>query len=284
MRVRYDFSSKKTGKFRKTPTTNEHSVEIPTMVRDVIEQSDLVLEVLDARFIEKTRNFEMEKFVEQKGKKLIFVLNKADFVQLSELKRNFDLTALQNFVLFSCKTGLGKRRLRDLIKIEAKRLKLKDRRANVGVIGYPNTGKSSLINALAGGTGAGTSPEVGFTKSIKKIKLSKDVVIFDTPGVYQEKEDPLLRRADFKKHAEIGIQMHDKVKEPDLIVSELMKQNPGVLEAHYTIDAQGDAEILLEELGKRKNFKKKGGAINIDRAARFVLKDWQEGRITLDYY
>lgn len=283
MRVKFAFSSNKTGKFRKSPLTHEHKEEMPKIVREVIDKSDIILEVLDARFIEKTRNYEMEKIVNAKGKRLIFVLNKADLVKLSELKLNYDLTTMSNYVLFSCKSRLGKRRLKQVLKIEAKKLKLQDRKAIVGVIGYPNTGKSSLINTLIGRKSAGTSSVAGFTKSMKKMTFNKDIVLFDTPGAYQEKEDPVVKSADMKKHAEIGVQTYDKVKDPDMIVSELMRQNPGKLEEFYGIEAEGDSEVLLEELGKRKNLKKKGGLVDIDRTAREVLKDWQKGKISLSY-
>jgi ribosome biogenesis GTPase A len=60
-----------------------------------------------------------------------------------------------------------------------------------------------------------------------------------------------------------------------------MKEHPGILEKHYKIDAKGNPETLLEELGKRKGFLRKGGEVNDDAVARLILKDWQEGKIKL---
>jgi ribosome biogenesis GTPase A len=60
-----------------------------------------------------------------------------------------------------------------------------------------------------------------------------------------------------------------------------MRDYSNILERFYKIDAKGDAEVLLEELGKRKGFLKKGGEVNEDTTARLILKDWQTGKIKL---
>ena len=88
MKQRFSFSSKKTGKFKKQPTTNKHRIKFPKIVADVIRTSDIILEVLDARFIEKTRNQDVENLVKNQGKKLIYILNKADLIDINELKQN----------------------------------------------------------------------------------------------------------------------------------------------------------------------------------------------------
>ena len=280
MRVQYNFSAKKTGKFKKSPTTNIHRIAFPRLVRDVINTSDIVLEVLDARFIEKTRNFEMENFVKKQGKRLIYIINKADLVNIDELKANYDLSKLKPYLFFSSKSKVGRAKLRLLIKIEMKKMKISHAKGRVGVIGYPNTGKSTIINILSGKKGAPTSPEAGFTKVQKKIRFNKDIVIIDTPGVFQEKEHPETDIKALDKHAIIGIKNFDKVKDPDLIVSNLMKDNPGLFESFYNINANGDAEVLIEELGRKRNFLTKGNIVDIQRTAKEILKEWQKGKIS----
>ena len=280
MKARYSFSAKKTGKFRKSPTTNKHKIAFPKLVRDVINTSDIVLELLDARFIDKTRNIEMENFVKSQDKKLIYIINKVDLVNLNELKTNYDFSQLIPFVFFSAKSKIGRARLRLLIKIEMKKLKISHAKARVGVIGYPNTGKSTLINILTGKKATATSPEAGFTKAQHQIRFNKDILILDTPGVYQEKERPEIDSVALKKHAIIGVKTFSKIKDPDFVVSNIMKENPGLLESFYNIEANGDAEIIIEALGRKKNFLKKGNEVDVVRTAKEILKDWQEGKIT----
>jgi ribosome biogenesis GTPase A len=253
---------------------------MPKLAKDVIRISDIVLEVLDARFIEDTRNKAIEKYIHEQGKFLIYVLNKADLIKLSEIKQKLELLELKPYVFFSCKTKIGRKRLRDMIKIEVRRLKIKHAKAHVGVVGYPNTGKSSLINLLSGRRAAGTAAEAGFTKGISKIRFNRDILILDTPGVISEIENAEINKMDLKKEAKIGVRTYDKVKEPDFVVSRLMLENRGLFENFYEIPAEGDAEVLLEQLGRKKGFLTKGNKVDTDKTARYILKDWQEGKIT----
>src|SRR3989344_3891684 len=223
MRVRYSFSSRRTGKIE---STNQHRQPFPKIAKEVIRVSDIVLEILDARFIEKTRNLELETLVKASGKILIYVLNKADLVNTSELKKQAESMNLYPYVVFSCKSHAGRKDLIDRIKIELKRFK-----------------------------------------------------IIDTPGVIPEGENSAIIGKDLKKHAEISVRTYDKVKHPDFILAELMKDNPGMFERYYKIDANGDSEIFLDILGRRKNLLRKGNEVDLDRTARIVLKEWQLGKI-----
>lgn len=277
MRVRYIFSAKKTGKSRKPSNTNQHKIAFPKLVREVIQLSDIILEVLDARFIDKTRNKELEEEVARQGKKLIFVLNKADLINVNELKMNYDMGSIEPYVLFSIKNKIGRARLRTFLNIEAKKIKFEE--ARVGVIGYPNTGKSSLINVLSGGRRAETSPKAGCTKHLQKIRLSKNILIWDSPGVLLSSEENSLNPAIVKKHTEIGAKDYLKVRYPDFVVNEIMKESPTIFDEFYGVDSGGDVENLLDILGRRWGFLSKGGVIDTDRTSRRILKDWQEGKI-----
>ena len=277
MRIRYSFSSRKTGHIE---GANKHAKPVPHIVKEVIRISDIVLEVVDARFIEKTRNKEMENLVKDSGKRLIIVINKTDLIDLNEFKRKTNLEELEPYILFSCKQRAAAKFLRNRIKIEVKKIKvLQGKRAQVGVIGYPNTGKSSLINILIGRKSTGVSKLAGFTRAIQKIKLTKDILLLDSPGVFPLEEESPINIPSIKKHAEIGVKNYDKIKEPDMVVLHLMKLHPGVIEKYYGIEASGDPEVLLEQLGKKMNFMKKGNIVDMDRTARFILKDWQDGKI-----
>jgi len=66
-----------------------------------------------------------------------------------------------------------------------------------------------------------------------------------------------------------------------MVIANLMENYSKVLEKFYKIDAKGDSEVLLEELGKKRGFLKKGGEVNEDTTARLILKDWQSGKIKL---
>jgi ribosome biogenesis GTPase A len=99
--------------------------------------------VLDARFIQETRNLELEEPVKGNGKLLINVINKIDLIPHEKLIENPFLISLKPYVLISSSKRIGIGKLRERIKIEVKRLKVKFSKAHVGVIGYPNIGKST---------------------------------------------------------------------------------------------------------------------------------------------
>ena len=256
--------------------THKHKSAVPKIIENLIKSVDIILFILDARFIEKSRHLEIEKLAKKSGKVIIRVLNKSDLVDVKKIIKNKELEGLRPFLFFSAKDRKGSATLRKMIKIEAKRLK--EDVVNIGIVGYPNVGKSSLINIITGKSSARTSPEAGYTKGIQKIKLSSNLYLIDTPGVI-----PTLEKSQYQKystkHSEIGAITWHKVKHPDMVVNDLMKENPGVLEKYYTLNVEGDSDLLIEKLGEKLNYKKKGNVVDETRTAKKILKDWQEGKI-----
>ena len=278
MRVKYLWSSRHTKTLK---SGNKHRQAVPTIVKDMIRICDVVMEILDARFIEDTRNHQIEQHIAESEKRIIYVINKVDLGNEDDVIREVETKKLFPYVLISCKNRKGKTQLIERIKIEAKRgLRGKKMKiAHAGVIGYPNTGKSSLINFLTGRNAATTSKEAGYTKSMKKISLSSNVLLLDTPGIIPEKENSNIDVLDLKKHAKINVEPFNRVKNPELVVHQLMTDNKGMFEKHYGVDAKGDSEILVEEIGKRMKMVLKGGLVDMDRAARAIIRDWQEKKI-----
>jgi hypothetical protein len=280
MRPRYSFSSRHTGK---VSNMRKQRGKYPIIAKKIIDDSDIILEILDARFIQETRNTAFEESIKDKKKRVIYVFNKADLINKNHLQIPPELNP---HVLVSSTLRKGIKELRDRIKRESKMVTKNkkegdDQRIVVGIIGYPNTGKSSLINSLIGKSSAGVGSDAGFTKSMQKIKLSKDVVLMDSPGIIPENEYSPQDREKISLNARLGARSYSQIKEPELVVVSLIRDFPHVLERFYKIDAKGDAEVLLEELGKRKGFLKKGGEVNEDTTARLIIKDWQTGNIKL---
>jgi len=273
MRVRYSFSSRRTGHIE---NIRKQRQEYPDIIKKIIEWSDIILEVLDARFIKDTRNLELEKTIKDKEKKIIYVINKSD---LSSLKEIEDLPSPISFI--SCKKREGIKNLREMIKIAASKINKQDK-IIVGVIGYPNTGKSSLINLLIGRKSAKTGADAGFTKGVQKLRLTSEITLLDSPGVIPRTEYSSIENKKLAKQTKVGARSYSQIKDPEMVVTELMREFPGVFETYYKINAQGNPEILIEKLGKQKNFLKKGGEVDFDKTSRLILKDWQEGRSSIN--
>jgi len=253
----------------------------PEFLRELVETSDIILEILDARFINETRNKEIEESIKKKGKKILYVLNKSDLVDKTKLDKS-KINEIKPNVFVSATKRNGGKELRDKIKRLAKTIdKTEDsERLSVGVIGYPNTGKSSIINLLIGKSSAKTGATAGFTKGIQKLKLSSDIVLIDSPGVIPEKRYSNIDQDKISSHALVGARDYHKIKEPELAISYIFNKYKDSFERFYKIQFN-DSEDLIEKVGKKKNIFQKGGIVNSDKVARAILKDWQNGKIVV---
>ncbi|MDO8480614.1 MAG: GTPase [Nanoarchaeota archaeon] len=241
------------------------------LVNTVIEQSDLLLLVLDARMPTQTLNKEVVDKVHKAGKPLIYVLTKSDLAGKEESERAKKF--FRPCVFVSARQYQGTTMLRERILIEGKKHYKGKESFTVGVLGYPNVGKSTLINAMKGKHSAPTSPQSGHTRGVQKIKAGNLIMLLDTPGVipYHEKDDA--------KHQLIGTIDFTKAKEPDLAVMELMDLYPGKIEAFYGVDVDKDKDAVLETIALKRRMLEKGGGADTPRMARQILRDWQEGVI-----
>lgn len=277
MRQRFSFSSRHT---RNIENIRKQKKSFPDVVIKLIQESEIILEILDIRFIEETRNRDLEKEIKKQKKKIIFVLNKADLVDKDSLDKN-KLKKVRPYVLISSKNRSGGKDLREKIKIESVKINKSDpfNRVKVGVVGYPNTGKSTLINFLTGRTSARSSPQSGFTKGLQKIRLSRDILLIDSPGVIPNEKYSSDNSDLISQHAKIGARSYDSVKDPELAVFELMKKHTKNLEDYYKVESNGDSELLIELIGNKRNMFISKGKVDEDKVARMILKDWQTGKI-----
>lgn len=274
MRVRYSFSSRRTGNIE---NMKKQRGKYPDLATKLVDKADIILQVLDARFILETRNLEIEKEIKRQNKKIIYIVNKADLVNF-KLKKS-ELKEISPFVLVSCKLRRGGKELRDKIKYLAR--SVSQEKVSVGVIGYPNTGKSSVINLLTGKSSAKTGDEPGFTKGLQKLKLSEGIVLIDSPGVIPQSDYSQDVYDKLSMHVRVGARNYHKIREPEMVISRLLIEYPGILEKHYKIETIGDSEVLLEEVGRKKNILKRGNEVDFDKTSRFILKELQEGKINL---
>lgn len=238
------------------------------LVDSVISQADIILMVVDARVIEQTRNQEIERKVAASGKILITVINKCDLVEkeiLEPYKKR-----LHPCVFVSAQKFFGMTLLRRMILRYSK-----GEPVTVGVVGYPNTGKSSIINALKGRASAGVSSVSGFTKGKQNIKIDNKIRVIDTPGVLASSDDKVSSKL-------VITASRTNVKDPDLAVYELLKSHRTEILNHYDIlDTKQDEEEILELIARKLNRVKSGGIPDTDTAAKIILQEWQKGRIQM---
>jgi ribosome biogenesis GTPase A len=246
------------------------------MVKDVIKQADVLLEIIDARFPEETRNHEVERDVVRSKKPLILVINKCDLVSkeiLEETKSR--LSKIAPTVYVSSRDGFGKTMLRHLILEKAS---IKGRDILVGTLGYPNTGKSSIINAVSGRHSAPTSPTSGHTKGVQIVNAGSRIKFIDTPGVIPFGEN------DQYIQGILGVKSSSHLEDPIgvalKIIEKICAQNKPTLESFYHVTIEGkDSYDVLISIGKQLNFLQKKGEVDESRAAMKIIDDWQKGAL-----
>ncbi|MFT4307788.1 MAG: GTPase [Candidatus Woesearchaeota archaeon] len=230
------------------------------LVRRVIRESDIVLIIVDIRTAMEVDLSLIRTEVQRAGKKYLYVLSKADLFDgdIKEIR-------LKPFITVSASKRISTRALvRKLMEIGH------GEEIVVGVVGLPNAGKSTLINALKGSRAASTSPISGHTKGIQHIRISPKILLVDTPGVLAG-QHPTTRL----KAAAIDA---SKVKDAEAAASNLIGALEGAVEAHYGVETHEDTYETIEAIGQKLGMLRKGG-VDMDRVSRKIIKDWQDGTI-----
>ncbi|NXC21865.1 NOG2 protein, partial [Corythaeola cristata] len=244
----------------------------------VIDSSDVVVQVLDARDPMGTRSPHVESYLkkEKHWKHLIFVLNKCDLVPTWATKRWVAVLSQEYPTLAfhaSLTNPFGKGAFIQLLRQFGK-LHSDKKQISVGFIGYPNVGKSSVINTLRSKKVCNVAPIAGETKVWQYITLMRRIFLIDCPGVVypsgDTETDIVLK----------GVVQVEKIKSPeDHISAVLERAKPEYIRKTYKIDSWKDTEDFLEKLASRTGKLLKGGEPDTQTVSKMVLNDWQRGRI-----
>lgn len=270
-----------------------HMTKAKRMMQENIKLIDLVIELVDARIPVSSRNPDIDEL--GKNKSRMILLNKADlaedkwndawaeyfrekgfFVVKVNSKKGGGLKSIQGVIQEACKEKMERDRKRGIL----------NRPVRAMVVGIPNVGKSTFINALAGKACAKTGNKPGVTKGKQWIRLNKQVELLDTPGILWPKfEDQ-----------EVGLRLafigsiKDEILNTEELAAELIKflnaNYPGVLEEKYGVEPSDDAYVLLAGIARSRNCLLKGSELDTEKAALLLLDDFRNGklgRLTLEY-
>jgi len=245
----------------------------------VIDSSDVVIQVLDARDPLGTRSSMVEEYIkkEKQHKHLLFVLNKVDLVP-TWVTQKWVAILSQEFPTIAFHASLnhpfGKGALINLFRQLAK-LHSNSKQISVGFIGYPNVGKSSVINALRSKKVCNVAPIAGETKVWQYITLMKKVYLIDCPGVVP----PGKGESDAEKVLR-GVVRTEHLENPEDYVLEILNRCKTKYVARtYKLSTWTNHIDFLEQLAKRSGRLGKGGEPDINAVSKMVLNDWTRGKL-----
>ena len=263
-----------------------HMTKAKRMMQENIKLIDLVIELVDARVPMSSRNPDIDELGKNKAR--LVLLNKSD---LAEEKQN---DAWVNYfkekgfsvVKVNSKKGGGIKSIQGVIQEACKEKIERDRKRGIinrpvraMVVGIPNVGKSTFINALAGKACAKTGNKPGVTKGKQWIRLNKNVELLDTPGILWPKfEDQTVGL----RLAFIG-SIKDEILNVEELSVELIKflknYYMGVLSEKYDIMENDDPYQCLADIAKSRHCLLRGNELDTTKAATMLIDDFRSGRL-----
>ncbi|KAJ3316139.1 GTPase required for pre-60S ribosomal subunit nuclear export and maturation [Blyttiomyces sp. JEL0837] len=245
----------------------------------VIDSSDVIIHVLDARDPMGTRCRNVENYIKKEAnhKHLIFVLNKCDLVPtwvtgkwVKILSQEFPTLAFHASITNSFGKGSLIQLLRQFANLHSDKKQI-----SVGFIGYPNTGKSSIINTLRNKKVCNVAPIPGETKVWQYITLMKRIYLIDCPGVvYPDPEDS---ETDIVLKGVVRI---ENIRAPeDHIPAILSRVRSDYIQRTYDVPSWEDHIDFLSQVARKSGKLLKGAEADTATVAKMILNDWLRGKI-----
>ncbi|KAL7277978.1 hypothetical protein ACG7TL_007931 [Trametes sanguinea] len=255
----------------------------------VIDESDIVILVLDARDPEGCRSRLVEEEVrrrESEGKKLVFVLNKIDLVPKDNAQawlrylRHTTPTLPFKSASANQRTNLSSSTAPALLRL-LKAYKPSAQSITVGVVGYPNVGKSSLINSLKRSKACAVAAQPGHTKELQTVQLERGLRVIDSPGVVFDDDDFDDGKGNRKSNVLLrNVVKVEDIEDPVVIVEEILSRTDrAVLKKLYNVEEFSSTLEFLTMVALTTGRLLKGGTPDILAAARQILMDWNHQKI-----
>ena len=262
-------------------------------VEEKVKVIDVVIELFDARAPKSSVNEHLEKVIQHKKK--LYVFTKADLAdseQTAKWQKHFrtedsevlvvnvndknSYNAISNAVIRLGKSKWAKEMARGM----------KPQPIRTMIIGIPNVGKSSLINLLAKRKAAGVQNKPGYTRGEQWIKVNKDFLLLDTPGILPMSYENQEIAANL---ALIGSIREDILPNNELVailLSFLKGHYPEALKERFGIETIGEPKEVLEEIANKRGLLAGSGRLDILKAESLLLKEFKDGllgRISLEW-
>lgn len=269
-----------------------HMTKAKRQMQEDIKLIDLVIELVDARVPLSSRNPDIDDLGKNKAR--LILLNKLDLADDAQNEKWIEYFKAKGYhaLKINSKNKSGIKEINNVVneackeKIERDRKRgIKNRPVRAMVVGIPNVGKSTFINAYAGRNCAKTGNKPGVTKGKQWIKLSKTLELLDTPGILWPKfEDQAIGL----KLALIG-SINDNILDVSDMAYEFVKilnnSYENAIPNRFGVEKNDDPLKMLEGIAEVRGCKLKGNVLDLEKASSILLEEFRSGKlgkITLD--
>lgn len=263
-----------------------HMTKAKRMMQEDIKLIDLVVELVDARIPISSRNPDIDELGKNKAR--LILLNKSDLAEEKQNDAWVEYFKNKGFsvVKVNSRKGGGMKSIQGVIQEACKEKMERDRKRGIlnrpvraMVVGIPNVGKSTFINAFAGKACAKTGNKPGVTKGKQWIRLNKNVELLDTPGILWPKfEDQTVGL----RLAFIGSIKDDLINVEELateLIQFLKQKYTGILAEKYSIEEVEDPYKCLQSIAENRHCLLKGNELDTVKAATLLIDDFRNGRL-----
>ncbi|OLS23689.1 MAG: putative ribosome biogenesis GTPase A [Candidatus Heimdallarchaeota archaeon LC_3] len=249
------------------------------LVYKMMQETDLTIQVLDARFPHRTRSPAIEIIAKSLNKPLLNCISKSDLIpkEVADKWKEY-LNQFNPTIHISSRERMGTSRLRRTIFRISPFVPSSLQPLTICIVGYPNVGKSSLINVLAGRHSAPVSIRAGFTRTIRKVKITPKLYLIDTPGVTP------IESLELSEKVYLCTISPEDILDPDLIINYLFEQAKKFnqvksWESYLKQSLDQPIESILAKFAKQRGLIRKGNDPQIEEAARVLIRDFSKGKI-----